>query len=116
MTLTEWRMYIESLTGSEVRSKAIAANSQRFVDLLRAEGRSMDEVRVILEFFVLRMLACGQKIPMGGAFDLLGMARRFEALNGPVEPIPEEVAATPAEGRITPQDGLETALAGMVEG
>ena len=76
-TLPEWAAYISALAGDALRSKAIAANSQQFADVLRATGIEIDMLRAILLLFCRQFLATGQKIPDGGIYELRQMA--FEA-------------------------------------
>lgn len=74
MTLDQWEQYIQSLTGQELWSKAIAANTQGFADDLRASGLDMSEIKQVILFFVRQLVATGQRIPVGGAFGMVGMA------------------------------------------
>lgn len=50
-TLDEWKEYIGTLTGDELRSKAIAANSVTFVRVLEDEGLTPGEITAVLEAF-----------------------------------------------------------------
>jgi hypothetical protein len=74
-TLQEWQQYVQSLYGAPLRSKAIAANSQRFVDNLLEDGQTVDDANRIILFFVRQMSAVGMKIPSNGILDMVAMAR-----------------------------------------
>ena len=74
-TLPEWQQYIRSLYGAPLRSKAIAANSQRFTESLLENGLTIDDANQILLFFVRQMSAVGMKIPSNGIVDMVAMAR-----------------------------------------
>lgn len=111
-TLSDWAQYVVELTGDQLRSKAIAANTQRFADSLRAEGMSMDDIQIVIRLFVQQLIAMDQKIPEGGAFDLHRIARQ-EAQAGTVAVMTEEEAATLAGNPVEPPDGLEEALQAM---
>lgn len=73
-TLHDWEVYIRQLAGPALRSKAIAANTQTFVDALRSDGTPMSEVAQVIRLFVLQMATTGEMIPMGGVYDLVGIA------------------------------------------
>ena len=75
-SLPEWGQYVQTLAGSALRSKAIAVNSQRFLDLYRdQDGFTTGDVRQIILYFVRQLVATGQKIPEGGAYDMVKLAR-----------------------------------------
>mgnify|MGYP001575500518 CR=1 FL=1 len=67
--LAEWKQYTDSLMGADLRSKAIAANTQGFADTLLGEGVPMRDIQTVLLFFARRLAADGQKLPENGAFD-----------------------------------------------
>jgi len=85
-TLPEWEQYVQTLAGRALRSKAIAVNSQKFLDMMRTqEGFSVSDVRAIITLFVRQLVATGQKIPEGGAYNLVLLARTDDvARNIPV--------------------------------
>jgi hypothetical protein len=69
-TVSEWEIYIGKLAGSALRSKVITANTQRFVDSLRADGMSMVDVSAVIRMFIRQLAATGQAIPSGGVYDM----------------------------------------------
>jgi len=73
-TLPEWESYIRRLTGPALRSKAIAANTQAFVTALRSDGLSMAEVAMVIRMFVRQMAVTDMSVPMGGIYDMPGIA------------------------------------------
>ena len=73
-TLEEWAVYIRQLAGAELRSKGINANTQMFADALLEEGYEMAEVEQIVLLFVRQFVATDQKIPEGGAWDMVMLA------------------------------------------
>ncbi len=75
-TLDEWATYVNQFSGGQLWSKAVAANSQRFVTQMVDEGYPMDDVKAILGFFVQRMMSLEMKLPEQGVFDLVEMARQ----------------------------------------
>lgn len=74
-TLEEWSDYLQTLSGAKLRSKAIAANSARFVKLLEEEGYVAEEIEQIVRLFSDRFLALGEEPPGGGLFDLFAEPR-----------------------------------------
>jgi len=77
-TVAEWQQYIQTLYGGPLRSKAIAANTQRFSDILLGAGFTTDDVNQIILFFVRQMSAVGMKIPSNGILDMVAIAREDE--------------------------------------
>jgi len=73
-TLQEWEIYVRQLAGQALWSKAIAANTQRFVDSLLGDGLTMAEARHVILFFVRQLAHTGMKVPDEGVFDMVGMA------------------------------------------
>jgi hypothetical protein len=73
-TLQEWESYIRQLAGPALRSKAIAANTQTFVTALRADGMPMAEVAMVIRMFVRQMAVTDMLVPMGGVYDMPGIA------------------------------------------
>ena len=74
--LPDWETYIKRLAGPALWSKVVAANTQKFVDTLLADKFSMQGVQTIMVYFARQLIQTGQKIPAGGAFDLMDIARR----------------------------------------
>lgn len=74
-TLEEWRRYIAQLEGEPLRSKAIAANTARFVQELSREGYSGEEIRGIFTLLAQRFSETGQAPPTAGFFDLAALSR-----------------------------------------
>lgn len=73
---SEWTAYVKSLAGMNLRSKAIAINTQKFMDLMKSkEDFTTNQVKQIILLFVRQLVATGQKIPEGGAYDLVELAR-----------------------------------------
>lgn len=82
-------MYITSLDGPDLRSKAIAANSVPFVRALEADGLSPSDIRGVFEAFTARLLADGQVIPArttGDMFDYGALAYPTNLVVGTVSP------------------------------
>lgn len=73
-TLQDWEAYIRQLAGPALWSKAIAANTQAFVTALRAGGMPMSEVAGVIRMFVRQMAITDMLVPMGGVYDLPGIA------------------------------------------
>jgi len=73
--LPEWEDYISGLTGKDLFSQTVAANTQGFGRRLVAEGLTMQHVERIMLLFVRQLRATGTKVPGGGAWDLLNMAQ-----------------------------------------
>lgn len=74
-TLPEWKKYISSLRGEALRSKAIAANSLRFVQTLQGEGYSPDDIYAIHVLFAKQFLRTGQEPPSNGYVNYQKLAR-----------------------------------------
>jgi hypothetical protein len=62
-TLDEWAAYVNTLSGDELRSKAMAANSIAFMRGLEEEGIAPKNVMSILRLFAQRFVATGQEMP-----------------------------------------------------
>jgi len=73
-TLDEWQDYIGQLAGNRLLSKAIAANTQAFADIMLDEGYDLDFVEAVVRMFVRQLVRTETFIPGGGAFDLADMA------------------------------------------
>lgn len=61
-SVEEWASYISSLTGDQLRSKAIAANSLEFVRVLQEEGLASEVVNILV-MFAVRLEEEGQLLP-----------------------------------------------------
>lgn len=61
-TVAEWAEYISTLRGSELYSKAIAANSLEFIQTLKQEGFSGGEISNILLLFA-RQFEADEQLP-----------------------------------------------------
>lgn len=64
-TVFEWRAYIGTLSGPDLLSKAMAANSLAFVQLLQEEGMPPSDITEILLSWARRIEADGQALPEG---------------------------------------------------
>lgn len=62
-SVEEWGAYIGGLTGSELWSKALAANTLSFVRDLQEEGYPARDIADILTMFALQFEADGQIVP-----------------------------------------------------
>jgi hypothetical protein len=105
-SLPEWEQYVQTLAGSALRSKAIAVNSQQFMDMMRIqEGFSVVDVRQIILYFVRQLVATGQKIPEGGAYDMLRLARTDDVAR--TMPVLSEQAVQDMIARQVPEEALD---------
>ena len=73
-TIQEWIDYIQSLDGEELLSKAIAANSIRFVQQLQDKGMDAEEIDRIFVEFANQFSRTGQAPPRSGFVDYAGLA------------------------------------------
>lgn len=62
-TVQEWAGYIARLSGLQLWSKAIAANTLEFVRTIQAEGFEGSEITDVLVLFALQLQADGQALP-----------------------------------------------------
>lgn len=62
-SVTEWHMYVSTLSGAALWSKALAANTWAFVQGLQAEGLSASEITSIFRSFANRLVEDGQPLP-----------------------------------------------------
>lgn len=67
-TPAEWQAYIDTLTGADLLSKALAANCVTFVRVLEDDGLTADEIESVLTMFAKRLEADGQHVPSGGTY------------------------------------------------
>lgn len=99
-SLGDWDSYVQQLAGEDLRSKGINANTQMFADALLDEGYEMSDIEQIVLFFVRQFCRTGQKIPEGGAFDMMMMAKTDpECQNTEVlsEELVDQIAANPPD-------------------
>lgn len=88
-TLNEWTAYVEKLSGADLRSKAMAANSLDFMRQLEEEGTPPQEVMRILTVFAKRFATTGQEVPSRYEGALVD----YERLLNPVSlPVPEDIS------------------------
>jgi hypothetical protein len=74
-TIEDWQTYIRQLAGPLLRSKAVAANSHAFVQMMRDEGHSMELIEEIITTFVRQLVLTNMLIPDDdGAFDLVDIS------------------------------------------
>lgn len=73
-TLQDWEAYIRQLAGPALFSKVIVANTQTFVTALRSDGMPMADVAMVIRMFVRQMAVTGMLVPMGGVYDMPGIA------------------------------------------
>lgn len=105
-SLLEWTQYVSTLAGPSLRSKAIAVNTQKFMDLMRAqEGLTTGQVRQIILLFVRQLVATGQKLSEGGAYDMTQMARLDEMTQS--IRVMSEVEVQELASRQTPEQALD---------
>lgn len=64
-TIEEWASYIGTLTGDELYSKALAANTIPFVRSMEEDGYSADDIERILTMFAEQFEHDGQMPPSG---------------------------------------------------
>jgi len=86
VTLSEWETYIKGLTGDNLRSKALAANSVAFVRRLESEGTPSRTISGILQAFARRFLETDQALPgrlPGSYLDYGTLLSSLEALEAP---------------------------------
>jgi hypothetical protein len=74
-TIDEWRLHIAELEGEDLRSKALAANTARFVQALSREGWSGDDIRTIFVLLAKRFVDTSQAAPSAGFFDLAALGK-----------------------------------------
>jgi len=109
-TLSDWEAYVKALAGEALRSKGINANTQPFVDILRQEGYTMLEIKEIITYFVRQFVATDQKMPEGGAFDMLEIARKDPIAKAKLILDDEQVEAMTARPSDTGPDDLDDDL------
>lgn len=112
-TIEEWNVYISQLAGESLRSKGINANTQMFADALMEEGYELADVERIVLAFVRQFVATGQKIPEGGAWDMVEMAATDSICQQGTllseEQVDRLAASPPMEGMDTVDQALQSA-------
>lgn len=71
--LDEWKQYIQRLPPGDVYEKARAANTMRFVEILKEEGYSAEEIDKILFRFAKRLHEEDRFIPGSGGTQYLNL-------------------------------------------
>jgi len=107
-TYEEWESYVGGLYGPSLRSKAIAANSQRFVDTLLEEGKTTGDFEDIITLFVDQLVRANVKCPEGGVLDMVYMSKLSRAV-----PLSDE--ALESMNKTTPEhipDDIDAFIAG----
>ena len=61
--LPSWVAYIQTLSGADLLSKAVAANQVAFVRELEVDGLSPIHIAAVLKAFAVRLLDDGQVLP-----------------------------------------------------
>lgn len=111
-TLPEWEAYIKRLAGRDLWSKATSANTQMFVDALLGEGFTLADVQTIMLYFVRQLVATAQKIPVGGAFNLLEIARK-DPLCRKGQTVPDDTLGNMRQNPPAEEDDFDAALEGL---
>jgi len=89
-SLEEWQAYISTMAPNALLSKATAVNTQRFADTIKENGFSLSDHQKIVLMFVRRCVALDIRLPLGGAYNMIKMAR--------VDPVAQKGATmSPAE-------------------
>jgi len=80
-TVDEWREHIAGLRGETLRSKAIAANSYRFVQTLQSEGFGPVQIHEVFKAIARQFVATGQEPTSMGYVDYRKIAESDPELN-----------------------------------
>lgn len=67
-TIEEWQEYVSLLSGETLRSKARAANSWTFVQMLQDEGMNPEDISELFRLFAAQFLKTGQTPPSDGEY------------------------------------------------
>ena len=78
--LEEWSKYVSGLEEEELWSKALAANSLEFVQVLQEEGFSPEEITQILLMFARQFLVTEQALPVDAAGQYLSYPALLESV------------------------------------
>ena len=85
-TLPEWKAFISTLEGVQLRNQGVGANSLVFVRTLQEEGTSNKDLTAILTMFAVRFLEDGQALPVGMPGEYLSYPELLESVvRGPKE-------------------------------
>lgn len=95
-TLEDWDIYIKTLSGEDLFSKTLAANTQTFADMLREEGLTMADFQKIVLMFVRQSVAFDVRLPLGGALNLKAMAQTDPVARKGANLSPEMTVQTPS--------------------
>jgi|LauGreDrversion4_2_1035121.scaffolds.fasta_scaffold85426_2 hypothetical protein len=63
-TIEEWVLYITQIPEDELINQARAAGSLKFIEILKDEGYSMQDIGKIHTAFALRFKKTGRRIPL----------------------------------------------------
>jgi len=63
-TIEEWVLYITQIPEAELITQARAAGSQKFIEDLKEEGYSMEDITKIHKAFALSFKKAGRRIPL----------------------------------------------------
>ena len=109
-SLGEWEAYIKTLVGENLFSKAVAINTQRCADILKEDGFSMADFQKIVVMFVRQCAATDTRIPIGGAYNMVTMARTDPIARRGVTVSPEDVERMKLIKTVKPEDDIDKAL------
>jgi len=88
--LAEWQDHIAGLEGEALRSKAIAANSYRFVQTLQTDGFTAQAIGEILRMIARQFVATGQEPVQDGYVDYKALIAEDPELNALYETLDDE--------------------------
>lgn len=93
-TMEEWLQYVAILTEDELYSKAIAANTQKFLGMLLEDGFTPQEVKSLMQGFARKFVDFNMQ-PPAGLFDLETLGATAPSLPDPAtiewEPEPDNI-------------------------
>lgn len=99
--LDEWRDHIAGLEGEPLRSKAIAASSFKFVQLLQGDGFSAPDIGEVLQMIARQFVATGQEPTSGGYVDYRALIAQDPELNALYETLDDEDTTMANRQRLT---------------
>lgn len=94
-TVPEWQTYISSLSGEDLRSKVIAANSLEFVRILQEDALSPAEITKVFLMWARQCELDNQAIPEGFAGEYVSLYELLEQSRAGL--LEGRVAAAPVE-------------------
>lgn len=97
--MDEWAQHIAALSGQELRSKAIAANSYRFVQALQEEGVSAPDINNLFRLIAAQFVKTGQEPTSEGYVDYRRIVEEDPELNALYQTLDED--DTMARQRLT---------------